>query len=220
MTCELTNGDYNNTVYAEENRQLFHNNHVFVVNMIGSKGAGKTTLLVKLLKYLQKHLNAAVIEADLSRAKDADKIASCNIPMIQINTEMSGQLNAKMINQVLPGFYLEDLDLIVIENMGNITSPSTYELGEDVTLLVMSIAECVENPKINPDVLTASEALIINKTDLLEMININIPKIISGLSAIKPDLKVFETCCHEGEVSGVEEFGKWLIEQIKNKTKR
>lgn len=220
MAYDLKNENYNNTVYAEENRQLFHNNGVFVVNMIGSKGAGKTTLLVKLLKYLQKHLHAAVIEADLSRAKDADKIASCNIPMIQINTEMSGQLNAKMINQVLPGFYLEDLDLIVIENMGSITSPSTYELGENVTLLVMSVAECVENPKINPDVLKASEALIINKTDLLEMININIPKIISELLAIKPDLQVFETCCHEGEVSGVEEFGEWLIDQIKNKTKR
>ena len=207
-----------NNAYAAENRQLFQNMGVFVLNMMGAPGSGKTRLLQNMLPLLQQHIHVAVIEGDLTRGKDARRISGSGVSMVQINTG-GHHLDAQMVNRVLSGFYLEAIDMLIIENAGSLVSPATLDLGEDKRMLVMSLAEGEDKPGKYPAAFLSSQLAVINKTDLKNELDIDIAAMQNDINAINPQIKVFTTCCRLGEVLGVDALAEYLTGLAKAKTR-
>lgn len=206
-----------NNAYAAENRLLFRRYGVFTLNVMGAPGAGKTTLLERILRRIHQRIRAAVIEGDLATAKDARRIADCGVPVVQINTDGGCHLDALMINKVLSGFYLDDIDLLIIENVGNLVCPAAFDLGEDLRMVVMSIAAGGDKPSKYPTAFLAADIVVLNKMDMLEMVDIDLAEMKKDILNIKPDIKIFQTCCRKGEVHGVDELAEYLIKLTKAK---
>ncbi len=209
-----------NNAYAADNRLLFKNSGIFAINIMGSPGAGKTTLLERTLHLLQNQLKVAVIEGDLATAKDAKRIASCGISVVQINTDGGCHLDAKMINRVLPGFYMNALDLLIIENVGNLVCPASFDLGEDLRIVVMSVTEGGDKPSKYPTSFMSADVVVLNKIDILEASGMDIEETKKDLFTINPRIRIFETCCRKGEVSGVDELAEYLIGLTQAKQKQ
>ena len=201
-----------NDSYAAENRALFDKNTVLVLNILGSPGAGKTSLLEALLPKLQTELRTAVIEGDLATAKDAQRIAACGVPVVQINTGGGCHLDAKMIGQVLPGFELEKLDLLLIENVGNLVCPAGFDLGEDMKLLLISVAEGADKPAKYPATFLAAKMALINKIDMLPFTNIDLQDFHQEIKNINPQLEIFNLCCRPGNESGLQELAERIYQ--------
>ncbi|MCL2496175.1 MAG: hydrogenase nickel incorporation protein HypB [Clostridiales bacterium] len=206
-----------NNAYAAENRLIFRSSGVFTLNVMGAPGAGKTTLLERMLRLMQQRIRAAVIEGDLATAKDARRIADCGVPVVQINTDGGCHLDALMINKVLSGFYLDDIDLLMIENVGNLVCPASFDLGEDLRMVVMSIAAGGDKPSKYPTAFLASDIAVLNKMDMLDMVEIDLAEMKKEILEIKPDIKIFQTCCRKGEVRGVDELAEHLIRLAKSR---
>ena len=206
-----------NSAYAAENRKLFRDMGVFTLNMMGAPGSGKTKLLATMLNLLQQHIHVAVIEADSTKAKDARRLADCGVSVVQINTGGGGHLDAQMINYVLSGFYLEDIDMLIIENAGCLINPAVFDLGEDKRMVVMSIAEGADKPSKYPTAFTAAQMAVINKTDLRNALDIDVETMQRDIYEINPQIKVFATCCRHGEVQGVDKLAEHLIQLAKEK---
>ena len=206
-----------NKAYAAENRKIYRDLGVFTLNMMGATGSGKTKLLENMLRLLQQHIRVAVIEGDLATAKDARRIADCGVSVVQINTDGSSHLDARMINRVLSGFYLDDIDMLIIENVGSLVSPSAFDLGEDKRMVVMSITEGADKPSKYPLAFTASQMAVINKIDLLNVLDIDIGAMQKDIIEINPEIKVFATCCRQGEVRGVDDLADYLTMLVKEK---
>ena len=170
-----------NNAYAAENRKIFKDMNIFALNMMGAPGSGKTVLLERMLRLLQQHIRVAVIEGDLATAKDARRIADCGVPVVQINTDGCGHLDAQMINHVLSGFYLEDIDMLIIENVGDLVCPASFDLGEDQRMVVMSIAEGADKPSKYPTAFVTSQLAVLNKMDLLHVLDIDIEAMKSDI---------------------------------------
>lgn len=199
-----------NNRYAAENRALFAARRVAVINILGSPGAGKTALLERLLTRLGADMRAAVIEGDLATAKDAERIAALGAQVVQINTDGGCHLDAKMIARVLPLFDLAQIDLLLIENVGNLVCPASFDLGESARLVVLSVAEGGDKPSKYPTTFFSAAAVVLNKIDLLPYIDTDLPAVKADLRAIKPGMRIFEACCREGQVSGMEEILAYL----------
>ena len=206
-----------NNAYAAENHKIFNDLGVFVLNMMGSPGSGKTKLLETMLPLLQQRIHVAVIEGDLATAKDARRIAGCGVSVVQINTGGEGHLDAQMINRVLSGFYLEDIDMLIIENVGSLISPAAFDLGADSRMVVMSIAEGEDKPSKYPTAFLYSHMAVLNKIDLLNVLEIDLDVMQKDIIAINPEIKVFTTCCRQGEVLGVDALADHLVSLVKEK---
>ncbi|MCL1905424.1 MAG: hydrogenase nickel incorporation protein HypB [Clostridiales bacterium] len=206
-----------NNAYAEENRRLFNDFGVFALNVMGSPGSGKTKLLETMLPLLQQRIRVAVIEGDLATAKDARRIAGCGVSVVQINTGGEGHLDAQMINRVLPGFYLEDIDMLIIENVGSLISPAAFDLGADRRMVVMSVAEGEDKPSKYPTAFLHSQVAVVNKIDLLSVLDIDLDIMKKDITGINPDIQVFATCCRQGEVLGVDALADHLVLLAKEK---
>src|SRR5512145_2199027 len=194
---------------AEENRKKFKEAGVIVANLMGAPGAGKTTLLEKTIKALKPHLRIGVIEGDIVGSDDAERIGALGIPVVQINTGGACHLDANMINSVLDDLPLRDLDMVIIENVGNLVCPAEFKVGEDIKMMVLSIAEGHDKPLKYPLMFQESSALVLNKVDLLpHMMNVNMDKIRNDSRALNPKLQVFEVSCATGQ--GVETWAQWL----------
>lgn len=204
-----------NNAYAAENRLIFRQAGVFTLNVLGSPGSGKTTLLQRILRLMQQRIRVAVIEADLATAKDARRLAESGVSVVQISTGGDSHLDALMISKVLSGFYLEDIDLLMIENVGNLISPAAFDLGEDLRMAVMSIA--VDDPLQYAEAFKSSDIAVLNKMDMLELTDIDLEKTRQNIININPQIKLFQTCCREGDVHGVDELADYLISLTKNK---
>ncbi len=208
-----------NNAYAADNRQLFKNSGIFVINIMGSPGAGKTSILERTLHLLQNQLKVAVIEGDLATAMDAKRIASMGISVVQINTDGGCHLDAKMVNRVLPGFYMNALDLLIIENVGNLVCPAAFDLGEDLRIIVMSVTEGGDKPSKYPNSFLRTDAVVLNKMDILEASGMNLQQTKKDILRINPRTRIFETSCRTGEVCGVEQLAEYLIELTQEKKK-
>jgi len=200
-----------NNNQARENRRSFSEKKVLTLNMMGSPGAGKTSLLELLLGRFRGRLHAAVIEGDLATARDAERIAACGAPVVQINTNGGCHLDAKMIARELPGFDLDGLDLLIIENVGNLVCPAAFDLGEDLKLLVMSVAEGGDKPAKYPTAFLAASCAVVNKTDLLPYSDVDMAELRREIAEINPKLGIFETCCRPGKAEGVEGLAEYII---------
>jgi len=211
-----------NDSIAEENRGLFKENGLFVINLISSPGAGKTSLLEKTILLLSSPpskggkwggISIGVIEGDIATTRDAERIEKTGARVIQINTNGACHLDSNMIRTSLRDFPLNGLDILFIENVGNLVCPANFNLGEDVKAVILSITEGDDKPKKYPGIFREAKVLIINKTDLLPYTDCSIDKIKKESLEINPDLNIFEVSCRSGE--GLDRWCNW----VKGKTR-
>ena len=198
---------------AAENKKLFKESGVYVINLMSAPGAGKTSLIEKTVLELSGKLKIGVIEGDIAGSDDARRIANLHIPVVQINTGGACHLDANMISEVLDDLPLNNLDLLIIENVGNLVCPAEFKVGENIKVMLLSIAEGDDKPLKYPLMFQESSALILNKMDLLPYTNASIDKIRKNSLSLNPKLKIFEVSCRTGE--GMGKWVKWLQSLIK-----
>lgn len=205
----------NNEELAKKNKELFDNNKILTINLLGSPGAGKTRLIEKVIGNIKKYYNMAVIEGDLYTAKDAMRIEKHNIDVIQLNTGGVSHLDASMIAISLQHLDTEKLDLLVIENVGNLAFPDTYDLSEDIKVVVMSVTEGNDKPLKYPSMFKSSSVVILNKIDLIDSTDFDRNEFYRDVRALNKDIKVFEVSCRED--LGIEELSEFFKAKIRNK---
>jgi hydrogenase nickel incorporation protein HypB len=193
---------------AEENRKIFQDAGVYVINVMSGPGAGKTSLLVRTIQAMQDKVKIGVIEGDIAGTDDAQRIDSLGVPVIQINTGGGCHLDANMIREVLPDMPLKELDLLIIENVGNLVCPAEFKVGEDMKVMLLSVAEGHDKPLKYPLMFQESSALLLNKIDLLPYIDVDMAKIKNDSLSLNRNLKIFEVSCKTGQ--GISEWTQWL----------
>ncbi len=194
---------------ALENRKIFDGAGVFVVNLMSGPGAGKTSLLEQTLAK-KDGLRIGVIEGDIAGSDDAERIEKFGAPVVQINTGGACHLDANMISDVLGDLPLNELDLLFIENVGNLVCPAEFKVGEDMKVMLLSIAEGHDKPLKYPLMFQESSALVINKIDLAPYVDVDVSKIRKNALSLNPGLKMFEVSCRTGE--GLDAWVQWLRE--------
>ena len=209
--------DRNDQIAAEIKERLSAKG-IFVVNLLGSPGCGKTSLLEHTIIGLKEELSIAVIEGDLFTAKDAERIEQHGVPVVQINTSGGCHLDANMVDQVLDSLDLETLDLIIIENVGNLVCPAEFNIGEDVKVTVLSITEGEDKPLKYPLIFKLASTVILNKIDLLPYTTFDMNSAIKDITSINPDALLIEASARTGQ--GLTEWYAWLKQQVKMKQAR
>ena len=203
-----------NDAIAEALQQLFKEKNIFVFNLLGSPGAGKTSLLEATLQDLKKEYRLAVIEGDLFTAKDAKRIHELGVPVIQINTVGGCHLDAQMIQDALGDLNLDDLDMIIIENVGNLVCPAEFEIGESMKVTVLSVTEGEDKPLKYPLIFKESKAILINKIDLFPYVPFKKEQAIQDIRNLNPNGEIFEVSCTAH--NGLEPWLNWLRAQLEN----
>jgi hydrogenase nickel incorporation protein HypB len=198
---------------ASDIRKLLKEKNIFSINILSSPGSGKTSLLEKTIDFLHEDLNIAVIEGDLQTDLDAQRIAKHNVPAIQIVTHGTCHLEANLVKDCLDQFDLDSLNLLVIENVGNLICPSSYDLGEDLKVVAISTTEGDDKPLKYPAIFRKASVMVINKIDLLPYVPFNMEKVKENALSINPDLIIFETSCTTGD--GIDKWCGWLKENCK-----
>ncbi|MCJ7687732.1 MAG: hydrogenase nickel incorporation protein HypB [Clostridiaceae bacterium] len=204
-----------NDEVALENKEQFDSLNTFVINLMSSPGSGKTSILERLIQKLKPHLNLAIIEGDIYTTKDAERIEAQGIPVVQINTAGACHLDGTMINRSLLNFDLRKLDLIIIENVGNLVCPAEFSVGEDIKLCVLSVTEGNDKPLKYPLMFEKSTAVILNKTDLIPYTNFNKAEFYVDIKSVNPHIEVFETSCTKNE--GIDALSKYVIDKVNHK---
>ncbi|HZU39472.1 MAG TPA: hydrogenase nickel incorporation protein HypB [Solirubrobacteraceae bacterium] len=203
--------DANETI-ARANRADFDRAGVAVVNLMSAPGAGKTTLLERVLPGLPRRVG--VLEGDVQGSYDADRLAIRHIPVTQLNTSngFGGEchLDANMVRSALPALPLADLDLLVVENVGNLVCPAEFRIGEDARAMVCSVTEGEDKPLKYPLMFRACELVVINKVDLLPHLEIDLDHLLYNVTAVNPGARTLLVSARTGE--GVEAFAEWLAE--------
>ncbi|HYQ48598.1 MAG TPA: hydrogenase nickel incorporation protein HypB [Thermodesulfovibrionales bacterium] len=199
---------------AIENRKHFDDAGVYVINLMSGPGAGKTSVLERTLN-LASGLKIGVIEGDIAGSDDAERIERCGAPVVQINTGGACHLDANMIHEVLCELPLRSIDLLFVENVGNLVCPAEFKIGEDIKVMVLSIAEGHDKPLKYPLMFQESSALILNKTDLAPYLDVDLEKIRRDALSLNPKLRIFEISCKTG--TGLPEWIDWLKGQIRKR---
>ena len=201
-----------NDEIARRNRELFARHGTFVINMVSSPGSGKTSILEKTLARLKERMKIAVIEGDVQMDLDARRVARFDVAVAQIVTNGGCHLEANLVADAIEKLDLVGVELLVIENVGNLVCPSNYDLGEAMKVVVSSTTEGDDKPLKYPGMFRNASVLIINKTDLLPYLSCNIGLLKHNALQINPSLRVFETSCTTG--AGLEEWCAWLEESV------
>ena len=201
---------------ARLNHDRLQKDQVFSVNLMASPGAGKTSFILQTIKRLKGVLRVGVIEGDTAPVTiDADKIIQAGMPAVQINTGGDCHLDASMVSDGLDQLPLNELDLLIIENVGNLICPAAWDLGTDVKLLVASVPEGDDKPYKYPNIYRGLDVLVINKTDLLQYIDFNMDYFRQGVELLNPGLVTFPVSCKTGE--GIDAWIDWLTSKVKEK---
>lgn len=200
-----------NDQLAAENRTRFDKAGVLACNLVGSPGCGKTTLLEALFPHMQGHTAPAVIEGDIAGSLDAQRMERLGIPTVQINTEGACHLDAAMVGAAVAGLELEAIDLLIIENVGNLVCTAGFDLGEHLRILVLSVAEGHDKPLKYPAIFQGAHALVVSKMDLLPHTDFSPQELQATMRRLAPAARVFELSARTGQ--GVQTFGQWLLEQ-------
>jgi hydrogenase nickel incorporation protein HypB len=203
---------------AEEVRNLLASKRVLMVNIISSPGAGKTTLLERTLGELVKNFRTGVIEGDITTDRDAQRLKKFGIPIVVINTEGGCHLDSHSISKVLGHFDLDNLDVIFVENVGNLICPSQFDLGETFKLAIVSVTEGDDKPEKYPMVFREAKAVILNKIDLMPYTNFNNGNFTADLNKINDRIKRFDVSCTWGD--GLNEWFEWISEKISNRYRK
>jgi len=202
-----------NTAKGEHNRDFLDKYGILTINMISSPGAGKTTLLEVIMKALKDKYNFGVIEGDLYTSRDARRLLDHARAVVQINTCGICHLNAEMVARALEGMPLDSLDIIIIENVGNLVCPAAFYLGETCKMAVLSVPEGSDKPAKYPELFKEARTVVINKSDLLPYTDFDLPGCIKELREINPEAEIFVVSARTGE--GVENLLGWLEERVK-----
>jgi hydrogenase nickel incorporation protein HypB len=201
-----------NDEIAEQNRNLFSRHKIFVFNLVSSPGSGKTSILERTLEHLAGTINIAVIEGDVQTDFDAQRVAKYNVPVVQIVTRGGCHLDANLIRDALQKISLDTLQVLIIENVGNLVCPANYDLGEAVKVVVVSTTEGDDKPLKYPEMFRNASVLLINKIDLLPYVNCDLAALKRNALQINPKLTVFETSCTTKH--GIPEWCKWIAGKV------
>ena len=193
---------------AAENQAMFAAKGVYVLNLMGSPGSGKTTLLEKTMQKLKDELRMAVIEGDLFTTKDAERIDRYGVPVIQINTAGGCHLDAPMVQKVAPQLDLDHLDLLVVENVGNLVCPAEFAVGEADKGVVLSITEGDDKPMKYPLIFKESAVIVLNKIDILPYCNFDRTAAREDITTLHPGANIIEVSCTQGD--GLDAWCDWL----------
>jgi hydrogenase nickel incorporation protein HypB len=212
--------DVNDTL-AMQNREIFKATGVFVLNVMSAPGSGKTTLLEKTLARIMPNIKCAVIVGDICTTNDADRLARSGAPVIQINTDQFGgecHLSAKVIGETAGKFDLKHLDLLIVENVGNLVCPAEFDIGEDARVVVLSVTEGEDKPVKYPLMFRQCDAALLNKTDLLPHLEYNKEAAVAFIHQVHPNMPVFEVAAKTE--AGFGPWIDWLVGKVQNKTNR
>ena len=198
--------------FAQENRELLDAHGVFMIDLLASPGAGKTSTIKATINALRERFNIAIIEGDIASNVDAVRIKEMGIPAVQINTGGSCHLEGDMINKALKVLDLANLDLIIIENVGNLVCPTDFYLGEDVKVMILSVPEGDDKPLKYPGIFQAAKAIILNKVDTLPVFDFDMPAFEERILNLNPQAPLFKIAATKE--NGVDSWSAWLTEQI------
>jgi len=203
---------------AQENKKMFSEEKVYVINLMSAPGAGKTTLIEKTVKALKDNWKIGIIEGDIATAIDAERIMSHGIPVVQINTGSACHLDGNMIRAALGEIPLPSLDFLIVENVGNLVCPAEFNIGEDDKVMILSTPEGSDKPVKYPLMFQESSLLLINKIDLTPYIDCDIREMRENAQKVNPKLDIIEISCKTEE--GLDKWFAWLSERIERKTAR
>ncbi|MEJ7872384.1 MAG: hydrogenase nickel incorporation protein HypB [Rubrobacteraceae bacterium] len=208
--------DANDTL-AGANRQMFDAAGNYVINMMSSPGAGKTALLERTLDLMRRNkLRLGILEGDVQTTLDADRLARFHVPIVQVNTDpgFGGEchLDANMVRSGLSELPLHDIDILVIENVGNLVCPAEFKVGEDTRVMVYAVTEGEEKPLKYPLMFRSADLVLVNKVDLLEHLDFDLEQFLGNLDAVNPGVQRILTSARTGQ--GVEEWCEWLEQRL------
>jgi len=193
---------------AKANRELLKERGIKVINLISSPGAGKTTILERTVEKLKDEIPMAVIEGDLMTTKDAERIFNHGVPVVQINTRGGCHLDANMVNKALKELPLDNIKLLIIENVGNLVCPSSFDLGEDLKVVVLSVPEGDDKPLKYPTTFKKADLCILNKIDFLPVSNFNLESFYKDVASLNEEMQVFAMSAWKEE--GMQEWFDYL----------
>ena len=193
---------------ADDLRQRLRREHCLLVNLMASPGAGKTSLILRTIEHLKTGLNPAVIEADIDSVVDSEKIVARGIPAVQLRTGGFCHLDAAMVDRALESLDTRALDLVIIENVGNLVCPAEFDTGAHIKVMILSVPEGDDKPLKYPLMFEVSDVLIINKTDYLSLSDFDGQTLRQRVARLNPAMKIFEVSCRTGE--GLGEWVAWL----------
>ncbi|MEK6198359.1 MAG: hydrogenase nickel incorporation protein HypB [Desulfobacterales bacterium] len=200
-----------NSRIAKENRKLFDDHNLTVINLMSSPGAGKTTLLEQMGTHFAGQMKIGVIEGDIQTTLDAERVAAAGLQAVQIETDGACHLDANMIQNALENLDLATLDLLIVENVGNLVCPAEFNVGENLKVMMLSVTEGDDKPYKYPLMFRESQVLLISKVDLLPHLRCDIEKIKEAARSINPDLIIFEISAYTGQ--GLDDWHNWIREQ-------
>lgn len=203
---------------SNEIKEILKNKNVYLINVMGSPGAGKTSLIIELIKKLKSTYNFAVVEGDIAGQVDAEKIDLLNIPVVQLNTKSECHIEAISIKNILQYFDLDEIDIIFIENIGNLVCPAEYDLGEDLKIAILSIPEGDDKIEKYPLLFSATNALILNKYDMMQYFDFDDNKVVQQSKYINPSSEIFKVSSRTGD--GLSLLAIYIDEKAKIKMKK
>jgi len=201
-----------NDQLAATNRERLDKAGIFAINLMASPGAGKTSLITRTVEALRDDFRIGAVDGDIATTLDADRIAALGIPAVQVNTGGACHLDAVMLQEALPQLPLEELDLLIVENVGNLVCPASFELGVHRKVLIASVPEGDDKPYKYPVMYRGVDAVILNKIDVLDAFDFDVDYFRRGVEALNPGLRFLPLSCKTGE--GLEAWLNWLREEI------
>lgn len=204
-----------NEVIARQNRDLFAQKGVYVLNLMGAPGTGKTTLLERTIEVMKDRWPLAVIEGDIATARDAERIARYGVQVVQINTGGACHLDGNMVREGLKALNLDGIRLLLVENVGNLVCPAEFNIGEDDKVMVLSVTEGDDKPLKYPLMFQVSSLLLLNKVDLLPYVDFDLERFREFTRKVNPRLEVIEVSCKTGQ--GLQRWIEWLEGRIQMK---
>jgi len=198
---------------ADDLRSALKAQNVFLLNLMSSPGSGKTSLILKTIEQLKDRFRIGVLEADIDSMVDAEKIAKAGVPSVQLRTGGFCHLDAGMVKKGLEAFDLSSLDLIIIENVGNLVCPAEFDTGAMMNAMILSVPEGDDKPLKYPLMFTVSDVLLINKVDYLSLSDFNMKACYERARTLNPRIVIFETSSKTG--AGIKAWANWLAEEVK-----
>ncbi|MBR0230021.1 MAG: hydrogenase nickel incorporation protein HypB [Erysipelotrichaceae bacterium] len=202
---------------AAANRAFLNEEKVFFVNLMGSPGAGKTSVLLEIIKRLRDRIRIGVMEADVDSSVDAETISKAGVKVIQLHSGGLCHMDADMTRRGIDKFGINDIDLMFLENIGNLVCPAEFDVGSDIRVMILSVPEGDDKPLKYPLMFTVSDVMIVNKIDTMPVFNFNLDKCVERARKLNPNIKVFPVSARTGE--GFDELCDWLIAECRESGK-
>lgn len=196
-------------------RDYMKERNILLVNLVSSPGSGKTSLLEETIKRLKSRLNIAVLEGDLETERDAERIRKQGVQALQITTQGICHLEAQMVQQAMPGLNFDGVDILFIENVGNLVCPASYDLGEDIRVTLVSCTEGDDKPKKYPSMFLTTDVMVVTKTDLLPYVPFSVDAVIKDAKEVNANIETFILSGLKGE--GMDKWCSWLVKKVNEK---